>query len=404
MAYTNLETLNIARAQSPTFANLVSEETAKEIAAHGQEALASLPSNVLNEWYQAYMTWLLLRFDIADSRNPLENSGLVETYDQPYGMYAERIAVLPQKGINPGYLGIKNGDSVDPNIVRLPEIKQYFLPLQMNYQNMTTVDSYRKKTILSGEYGMDMLASAQMEQMTVDYRKFRYETALKALNAGINSTTFPLQASQTQTLASWTEGAPTAQDLQGLIQAIKDVAGILEYTPSTSAFNAAGFDTAVDADRFIILIRNQVQTRIQGALTTGPLFGVDPSYLDLPYKVQQVSDFGNMEAYKEAGYTTKLYPVYDSLGAVSGFAETENASEVTVNTKDVYWKDGNDDIIAIIAQKGLLVETVQNPVTIDPMYPNPRGLYQDFFFNAPNNGMNYFAPYNMVLFKKPSSV
>lgn len=402
MAYTNLETLQIARAQSPTFANLVSEETAAQIAAHGQEALTSLPQNVLNEWYQAYMTWLLLRFDVADSRNPLENSGLVETYDQPYGMYAERIAIMPRKGINPGYLNIQNGDSVDPNIVRKPEIKQYFLPLQMNYQNMVTIDSYRKKTILSGEYGMDMLASADMGQMAADYRKFRYEATLKALNAGIASTAFPLQASQTQTLSSWTDGAPTAADLQGLIQAIKDVAGVLQYTPSTSAFNAAGFETAVDADRFVILIRNQVQTRIQGALTTGPMFGVDPSYLDLPYEIQQVNDFGNLTPYKDAEYTTRLYPVYDSLGAEIGFAETENATEVTVENKEVYWKDENDDIIAMIAQKGIICETIQNPVTIDPMYPNPRGLYQDFYFNAPNNGINYFAPYNLVLFKKPS--
>lgn len=402
MAYSNIETIEIARAFSPTLNSLLSEDTLANLKANGAEAISALPENVKNEWYGAIMAWKLLRFDIAEARNPLENTGLIETYDTPYGMYAERIAITGTKGINPGYLNVQSGTAVDPNVPRIQEVINYFIKLNMNYQNQVTLDPYRKKTILQSEYGMDIFTSAQLAQMANDYKKFRYETALNALNAGINSTTFPLKDTQKVTLTSWTDGNPTASDLQGLIQAIKDVAGNLQYSTSTSAYNSAGFDTAVDADRFIILMRNKVQTRIQGALTTGPMFGVDPSYLDLPYQVEQVSDFGNLQPYKDAEYTTPLYPVYDSFGSQIGYAETENATEVTVENDSVYWKDENDDIICMIAQKGILCETIQNPVRVDPMYPNPKGLYQNFFFNAPNNGMNFFAPYNLVLFKKPS--
>lgn len=402
MAYSNIQTIEIARAFSPTLSNLISESTLANLKANGAEALKSLPNNVINEWYGVVMAWKLLRFDIADARNPLENSGLVETYDTPYGMYAERIAVLPSKGIDPGYLNVESGKSVDPNIPRIKPVQQYFLKLNLNYQNQVTIDTVRRKTILSDDYGMDILTSAEMAQMAADYKKYRYEMTLNALNAGIKSTEFPLQVTQTVTLPSWTDGAPTAADLQGLVQAIKDVAGNLEYTPSTSAYNAAGFETAVDPDRMMILIRNKVQTRIQGALTTGSLYGFNDRYLDLPYEIQQVSDFGGLEPYQDAEYTTALYPVYDSFGSPIGYNTAEGASEVTVQNSAAYYKDTNDDIIAIIAQKGLICETVQNPVTVDPMYPNPRGLYQNFFFNAPNNGMNYFAPYNMILIKKPS--
>lgn len=403
MAYSNIQSIEIARAFSPTLSNLISESTLANLKANGAEALKSLPNNVLNEWYGATMAWKLLRFDIADSRNPLEDNGIVETYDTPYGMYAERLAVLPSKGINPGFLNVESGKSVDPNVPRIKPIQQYFLKLNLNYQNQVTIDTVRRKTILSDEYGMDILTSAEMAQMSADYKKYRYEMALNALNAGISSTEFPLKATQVVTLPSWTDGAPTAAELQSLIQAIKDVSGNLQYTPSTSAYNSAGFDTAVDADRFVILMRNKVQTRIQGALTTGPLFGVDPSYLDLPYQVQQMADFGNMEPYQDADFTTKLYPVYDAtFGDMIGYNTVEGSSEVTVETTAAYQKDLNDDIIAIIIQKGAICETIQNPVTIDPMYPNPKGLYQNFFFNAPNNGINFFAPYNMILFKKPS--
>lgn len=404
MAYSNIQTIEIARAFSPTLSSLISESTLANLKANGAEALKTLPNNVLNEWYGAVMAWKLLRFDIADARNPLEDSGLVETYDTPYGMYAERLAVLPSKGIDPGYLNVESGKSVDPNVPRIKPIGQYFLKLNLNYQNQVTIDTVRRKTILDDEYGMDILTSAEMAQMSADYKKYRYEMTLNALNAGIQSTEFPLQNTQTVTLPEWTDGAPTATQLQSLVQAIKDVAGNLQYTTSTAAYNAAGFDTAVDADKMLILMRNKVQTRIQGALTTGPMFGVDPSYLDLPYQVQQVSDFGNFTPYQDAEYTTKLYPVYDSFGSMIGYNTTEGADTVTVATNAAYQKDGNDDIIAVIAQKGVICETIQNPVTIDPMYPNPRGLYQNFFFNAPNNGINYFAPYNLVLIKKPAAV
>ena len=402
MAIKNSEIFKICRAFSPTFANEVAEISAETLDA-GMEALNSLSDQQVNSWYGTTLAFMLQKIDVADAKNPFEGSGIVETYAQPEAMFAQRIAVLPQKGNDPMFMNVADGYSIDQQVVRKGTFAERFFKLNMNYQNWTTLDDYRKKTIFSSPYGMDMLTAGIMSQLQSDYKKFRYVTALNVLNAGMNSEAHPLKDTQKVEITGWT-GTYASDQLVAFIQALNNIESEMTLTPSTSAFNAAGFETAVDRERYTILMRAEVLNAIKATLTTGYLYGIDKSFLDLPFDVQPVLNFGGLEPYKEASYTTPLYPVYDDFGRQVKFNTAEDGTGTDVANDAVFWKDTNADVIAVIAQKGIIVETVQNPVRVTPAPYNAAGMYQNFFLNAPNNGMNYDYYYNLVQIRKPAGV
>ena len=56
-------------------------------------------------------------------------------------------------------------------------------------------------------------------------------------------------------------------------------------------------------------------------------------------------------------------------------------------------------MIAIIADKGWLFESIQNPYRVEPIR-NPAGLYQNYWASAPNNAILVDALYNVVAVKR----
>ena len=77
-------------------------------------------------------------------------------------------------------------------------------------------------------------------------------------------------------------------------------------------------------------------------------------------------------------------------------------TEVTVTDEQVYKKDPNADVLGMLVQRGAYFENAQNPYTVTPIY-NPRGMYTNYIANRPNNGLNWDALYNMVVFRAPSA-
>ena len=162
------------------------------------------------------------------------------------------------------------------------------------------------------------------------------------------------------------------------------------YTPATGAFNQAGFVTTQDKDRLKILVRPTIANAISAIMKLN-----NADDMGLPIDVIKVPDFGGLEAYKEAEYTTKLYPVYDELGTIIGYNEVADQTEVTVEENKVFWKDPNENILAIIADKGVVFTTTQNPYTVEPIR-NPRGLYTNYWASSVNNGVLFDTYYNFV--------
>lgn len=173
-----------------------------------------------------------------------------------------------------------------------------------------------------------------------------------------------------------------------------------------------------------MLLRTPIYNRIKTRLRVG---AYNPEDLAIPVdRMKAVNDFGGLVPYTDAEYTTRLYPIFSSLGAQSGYyITTDNAttagltavqdsnsnligysvaSGATASTvanavakSAVVWKDENAEIMAVVAQRGVIFENRQNPYTVTPIY-NPRRLVTSYWANSPANTIAYDYNYNIVVF------
>lgn len=396
----NVEFWNVARKASPSFASHTSKGTSDIFTEKGFEALKRSDVNAINEYIGISLRVAFQMVNVARAKNPLQDRGLVQVYDTPNGGYVQRMAIESIRPITPGYTGLQDGDTRDPFVVRKPVTTERFFQQNFDYQSLITIQDFQIKQIFLNEYGMGAWTAGVMQALQNGYTIQDYENTLEALNKAIHSDTYTLQDTQNIQLPSWTD-AGTADELTSFILAAKDLASAMDSAPTTSAYNAAKFDTVADASDHVLLVRPGLKNRIQVMLEVGAF---NPDRLTLPWEIIEVQDFGGMKPYvlNDDGTThDTVYPVYDQFGARTGWATTENATEADV-TKTVYYDDPNEDVIAIVAQRGLIFENQQNPYTVTPIY-NPRGMYQNYWANRPANGIVVDPYYDLVLITKPSS-
>lgn len=398
----NSEIFKLARAFSPQFKAFTAALTADGLD-NGWEANKNLDPTIVNEWFTVTMKMILEKVDIATAKNPIEGYGIVENYLDEFGNMAQRIAVNGMKPVNPKFHGLENGDSVDHYVVRKPDIKERFFSQNFDFQNFFTLQDFQIRQILSSPLGMDQITSGCMVQLENSYTKQRYLNELEALSAGINSTDFPLQATQKINLDSWTDAAPTDAELLSLIDTANDVIDQMTLSPSTSAYNAGKFDTAVNPDDMVMLIRPEIINRIKTRLEVGAFNKED---LALPVAVKKLLNFGGLAPYKKDGQgklTDPVYPVYDKLGAVVGWSTTEGATTANISLGQEGYLDTNADVLAVIIQKGTIFTTQQNGVQMIPTPLNARGVYMNYFFNVINAGVHFDYNYNIIVITKPQS-
>lgn len=391
----NSEIFELARAYSPTFASHTAHITATKLD-EGWEANKSIDREVVSEWFKVTLGMILEKIDIATAKNPIENYGIVENYLDEFGNIAERLAIHGMKPVNPKFHGLEDGDTVDHYIVRKPKMTERFFTQNFDFQNFFTLQEFQVRQILNGPYGMDQITSGCMVQLTNSFTKQRYINELEALSAGINSTDFPLQNTQAINLTSWS-ATPTDAELLSLIDAANDVIDNMTLSPSTSAYNAGKFDTAVNPDDMVMLIRPDIMNRIKTRLEVGAFNKED---LALPVDVKKVLHFGGLIPQTSGG--TRLYPVYNDLGEQIGWNTVENETAVTVENGEETYKDTNADVLAVIIQKGALFTTMQNGIMMIPTPLNARGVYMNYFFNVINAGTHFDYNYNVILIRKPS--
>ena len=258
-----------------------------------------------------------------------------------------------------------------------------------------------------------------MEGLRNGYTIQEFENTIECLNKALNSTTYPLQDTQIVDLDSWgsgTGGVVSGEDLIGLIKNIKDITTAIEVTPQSGAFNAAGFETVVHPSDLVLLMRAGLKTEIDLKLEVGAF---NPDKLSLPYEIKELQDFGGLKPYVTIeSVKTYVTECYDSNGTEIGYVvgtpdgaaykKANGKWYVKVSTvetecymdKDVSWEDPNEDILAILIQKGAIFENAQNPYVVRPAV-NPAGLYTNYWASRPNNGINFDYFYTMVVFRKP---
>lgn len=394
----NIKFWDMARRFSPDFASHTAEATKVQFDEKGFEAIKLTGLGTLNEFYQISMRIAFQMLNVASARNPLSESGLVQIYNTPNGGYVQRMSVNSVKPISPAYKGLKDGDTVDPFVVRKPEISERFFQMNFDYQSLITLQEYQLKTMFISEYGMGETLSGVLQGLANGYTVQEYLNIKECINASINSTEYPLKATQELELISFSDD-PTDDELKAFILAIKNTVTRMQTQSITGMYNAMGFESAPSASDMVLLLRAGVKDAINVKTLVGAF---NPEYLTLPVDVVQIDDFGGIEHYSDEACTAKVYPVYDKLGAQIGWADSEGATAAKYTDSQIYKKDTNANVVGILVQKGAYFENVQNGYEVTPVY-NPRGLYTNYWANKPNNGINYDPLYNLIAITKPAT-
>lgn len=389
----NIELWDALRAKFPNFASHTSKGTKEMFTEKGYEALKQNDSQALDDYF-SLSTKVWTNFINEDrAKDDFENSGFGESYDVPYGAIIQRLSVEPVLPISPAYKNLKNGDSPDPFVVYKPEVAERFFAQNFDYASLITMpDDFVYKTIFTSENGMaTYLQSQVMNALEAGYIAQKYNNKKEAINAYLNSTNYPLQDTQKYNWSVATKGQETAEELSDFVILIKNIVEAMTMGPYSDAFNAMKHNNTQDKSRLKMLIRPGYENRLSAVLMSNTYHD---DRLNLPIDLITVKDFGGLKPTSDG--ETEIFPVYDSLGHCIGYNTTADQTEVTIQKSDVKWVDPNADVVAIIADKGLVFEGIQNPYTIEPIR-NPRGRYTNLWASSPNNTVAVDALYNAVV-------
>lgn len=439
MALTNAQLWNYIRDKYPNFASQTAKGTADLFTARGFDQLAQFDSSVLNDFFSLSLRVFLQKVDVADVKDLLSDQDFGESYDTPYGGYVQRLSINSVKPISPGYKGLQDGDSPDPFVVRKPETNERFWTQNFDYASLiTTPDQALYKNMFVAEDGMSRYLGGIMKALQNGYTLQKYTNKLEALNAGIHSTNFPLKATQQYEAADVTDSA----SIIAFIKLVRDIVSAMTFNPATAAFNAYGFESTQDKDRLRLLVKPQLMNQIATISRLN-----SPEDMSLPIKIVQVNNFGGLTPVVTEGdvyakgtiksdtsgsptYTTykaanangsdvtiaegydpdTVTPIFNDLGERVATAYTVATTAQGSTTYATYYiplevakyNDPNEDILAVIADKGYIFENVQNPYQVEPIR-NPRGLYTNYWASSPNNGIVVDHLYNIVTIAKSSS-
>lgn len=396
-AISNADMWDALRAKFPTFASHTAKATSELFTASGFEALKKVDPDAVNDFFGLSIRVYLDTVNVSRAKDPLEAAGFGQSFNNPYGGYIQRMSIDSIKPISPAYKNLQEGSSPDPFSVRKPSMKERFFKQNFDYASGITIrDTDMIRNIFISEFGMSEFMSGIMAGLNNGYVIQKFENKLEVINKALNSQTWPLQGTQQLNVKFADVNAPTDDELKAFVSAVKKLVTAVTMGPQTSAFNAMKYGDLQSKDRLRLLVRPGLMEDITTYLTPWAFHNEE---LGLPITPVTVPHFGGLQAFKEAGFTTPLYPVYDTFGTLIGYNEKEDQTAVTVQTEDVQWKDPNAAVIAIVADVGFVFESTQAPYTVEPIR-NPRGLYTNYWASSPNNTVAADPLYTMVAIKK----
>lgn len=399
----NIEIWNAMRVKYPTFGEIAPEATVDTFTERGFTALQRYPGDVVNTFFGLLVRVSFNRLNLAESKDYFDEIGYGEKFDNAYGGVIQRISVDMLKSINPLYKNLTDGSSVDPFKVRIPRTKERFFSQNQDYQNVVSLQEYQIKTIFLDEYGFDAFSAGIVAASLAGYAESKYLAKVECVNEILNSETFPLQDTQKITATFADPAKPTAEELRNqLIIPIQTLLNSANAMSSTDAFNSYKFRSKFEKDKLVMLVRAGWMESVEANILS---YAFNNEYLKMPIEYHVVNDFGGLEYYADSAFETRVYPAYNSLGEQVGFETTEGQTveTPTYSNDDVYVKDPNEDVIALISDKRSIFHAVQNEITVFP-HVNGAGLYTSYWQSSPNNTIKYDPIYTNIAVYKAQAV
>lgn len=438
---TNAELWNACRNADDSFKAVTAEATDAFFTARGFENLANNNPKILGDFYALSIKIHLQRVDFAGVKDLFAEQGFGEGYSGDIGSaIVQRIYQGIMYCIDPAWINLQDGDSVDQDIVRKGNPEESFWAMNENIANMITVpDRFQYKGLFTSEFGMDTFTTGQSKSIVEGYKLQRAIDKEEALHAAITSKQHPLQATQQYETADPTD----ANSIVAFVKLIRDIVGSLTYSKTGlgGKMNAGKFANKVDKGNLKLLMRPELENQLA---TISKLNS--PEDLTLPIEKVMVESFGGIvpkltanetyakgtvrvsndavpsyDAYKVATENTadaKIAtditgatetPIYKGQGERVGTAYYLAGGIVTVGgttyttvyiEKDnARYEDPHEDLLAVIADKGVIFYNELNPVQVES-HRNSKGRYTNLFLSSPDNGIAYDHRRTLVTINK----
>ena len=392
MALSNYDYLEEARNESKTFASETAEITKEEFETRGIQALKSIGTDKVNEFFLLSLKAVLNKIRDIDVKDKLEIAGFGESYENITGEFLQRMYVQPLKPISPKYKNLVQYGSVDPYTIRQPKVEERFYRQNFDYQNLLTLsDTQVRKAFMSID-GLNILFGSFIKNLDNDYKLQKYLAKLEALSMAINSPDLKAGQKVEVELSNL-----SAQSLTDFILAVKNLVGFFDVSPINSAYNSMGFASAQEKGDLVLLVRytlgNEISTKVLASA-----FHKDELNLDV--KIIPVENFGGIIYEDKEG--NKLEPVYDGLGSQIGFNQSGSKDDPLVTGEDLVAIDTNEKINAVLCDKRILLSSMQIPYEVEAIR-NPAGRYNNYWASQPNGTIAMDNSYNMIVFSNPTN-
>lgn len=363
-------------------------------------------------------------------------TGLLEREDMEFGTSLIEMFAGDIVGGSAAEVGAKTGDTIEINDVALDEVDEYVSTIN-NYDFGATVtvnDRALKQAWIQRENGFDTLVGAMLAQVMRYKAQLDFGRVREGIGSIIDDTEhFPLQDTQKMTLTSWTDAAPTDEEITELIGFAKDVVEQLEEVVDVTSLNSAGITGSMSPEKLTLYVRKGLRKYVDKLLA----YVYHDGKLSFPIKIKTLPDFGGC-IYTDAN-GSKLQPVYVdkntnykgkliNKNGVIGYVDEKNgdtpievqgyayksgdnyvvdvkigADTTTVTIKDAVGKfDPHADTVAVIAEEGIIREFVEQPLQhhVYPIYGT--NFTQHKFFQV-GNSMKSVAYKTFVQIKKPTA-
>ena len=404
---TNANVWDAIRSAYPDFASHTSSSTYVKFDEKGFSALKKTDKLALDQFFNLPIRMALLDIETSQAKDTLEEKGFGENYNVPFGEIIQRLVIDYVKPISAGYRNNKVGPEASPAVNRPMVVKDRYFVQNFDYASLISVpDDFTRKVIFTSEYGMSEFVAGAMSALQTGYTVQKFENSLEAISKGLlNNTVYPLKETQKWEV-TFAGAEPTDAELAKLLLAFTNAKSALDLAPITSAYNAYGFASTQPMDRLKVLIRPGYKNAIEN------INALNRPGLSLPVDLIEVPNFGGLEHYTDDTVPVTLYPHYDYAGAEDGWTKTAPAADTVYGvdavderekyTGTVVTKDPNENVIAILADKGILFSAQQNPYEVEP-FRNPRTRKTHYWASCPGNTIAIDPVKNAIVFYKSTT-
>ncbi len=368
--------------------NLLAKYSIAEGADFDADTFAAVPAPELAKLLGLTLQFVFNSLKAPTVKDVFDESGIVETFSEPMGMYLQRIHYNTIKQIGPFYQAA-NTSIPSQFDKRLATTVERFLKKNMDYQNLISqLDNETVQKIFASEYGLASFLSGPAMVLDASYKLYKTMTVYEVLNSILSNTKYVLK--DTQKLNITLSDTPTKEDLREFILAIKNKVSEMNTHPSTGQYNAGGYEHFFEPSNHVLLLKPGVMNMIQTHLLEN---SYNMEMLNLPIEVREVMHFGGLTPTSDG--STPLYPVYDKWSSLIGYNTEADKTVVTVQESDVVWVDPNPNVVGMIVEKGCIVYNDANPMST-PTVRNELGMFTNLIANKPGCSMNYDPDYNVV--------